>query len=101
MDELGKNGKGQREGRLGVRDLECFNIAFLVKQGWQLIHKTDTLVAKIFREKYFADGSFLSSSLGRRPSYAWRSIWASKKLLQAGMMRRVGDGKSIRIWHDR
>lgn len=57
-------------------------------------------MAKIFREKYFADGSFLNSTIGRRPSYAWRSIRASKSLLQAGMMWRVGDGKSIKIWQD-
>lgn len=96
-----KMGRGKERGGLGFRDLECFSLASLAKQGWHLIHNPDTLVAKVFGEKYFAEGSFLASSLWKRPSYSWRSIWASKKLLQAGMMWRVGDRKSIKIWKDR
>jgi hypothetical protein len=96
-----KLGRAKERGGMGFRDLECFNLALLAKQGWRLIHNVDSLVSHIFREKYYPNGSFQSANLGRRPSYAWRSIWASRKLLQEGMRWRVGDGKSIRIWHDR
>ncbi|XP_059454900.1 uncharacterized protein LOC132185097 [Corylus avellana] len=96
-----KLGRAKEKGGMGFRDLECFNVALLAKQGWRLIHNTDSLVARILQEKYYPNASFQTSNLGRRPSYAWRSIWSSKKLLQEGMMWRVGDGKSIKIWHDR
>jgi hypothetical protein len=36
--------------------------------------KTETLVARMFKEKYYLEASFLTSNLERRPSYAWRSI---------------------------
>jgi hypothetical protein len=88
-------------GGMGFRDLECFNLALLAKQGWRLIHNNDSLVAWIFKEKYYPDKSFLTSCLGRRPSYAWRSIWSARILLQEGMLWRVGDGRTIRIWQDR
>jgi hypothetical protein len=58
-------------------------------------------VASIFHEKYYPEANFLTSNLGRRLSYAWRSIWSSKVLLQAGLIWRVGDGERIKIWKDR
>lgn len=58
-------------------------------------------MARVFRQKYFPNGCFLDSQLGRHPSYAWRSIWNAQKLLKVGLIWRVGDGKSIKIWGDR
>ena len=86
---------------MGFRDLECFNLTLLAKQGWRLIHNTDSLVAWVFKEKYYPHASFHTSTLSTRPSYAWRSIYASKTLIQQGMMWKVGDGRSIKIWGDR
>jgi hypothetical protein len=96
-----KLGRAKEKGGMGFRDLECFNLALLAKQGWRLIHNTDSLVARVFKEKYYPHASFQNSVLGNRPSYAWRSVHASQSLLQAGMMWRVGDGRSIKIWEDR
>jgi hypothetical protein len=43
----------------------------------------------------------VTSSLGNKPSFVWRSIFASKYFLKQGLVWRVGDGKSIQIWQDR
>jgi ribonuclease HI len=96
-----KMGRAKENGGLGFRDLEVFNLALLAKQGWRLIQYPDSLVARIFKEKYYPNGSFLDSNLGRRPSYAWRSIYNAKHLLTKGLVWRVGDGTSIKIWNDR
>jgi hypothetical protein len=93
-------GKAKEIGGLGFRDLEFFNLALLAKQGWRLIQNPDSLVAKIMMVKYYPNSTFLEASIGRKPSYAWRSIWNSRKLLTEGLIWRVGDGKSIRIWED-
>jgi len=55
----------------------------------------------VFKEKYFSEGDFLSSSLGAKPSYAWRSIWGSKQLLRDDIMWRIGDGSNIKIMGDK
>jgi hypothetical protein len=94
-------GKAKVKGGMGYRDLERFNMALLAKQGWRLMQEPDSFIGRIYKEKYYSNGTFLSSSLGRRPSYAWRSIWNAKKLLQEGLVWRVGDGRSIKIWKDR
>ena len=80
-----KMGRGKENGGMGFRDLECFNLALLAKQGWRFIQNPNSLVARVFKEKYFRNDSFLTSDLGRRPSYAWRSVWTAKNLFKEGI----------------
>ena len=75
--------------------------ALLAKQGWRFLQHPHSLVAKVYQEKYISGGTFLDSELGSKPSFAWRSIWQSKKLLKEGLLWRLGDGESIQISGDR
>ena len=59
----------REEGRLGFRDLRMFNLVLLGKQGWNLLTKPHTLVARVFKEKYFPSGDYLTSNLGSNPSF--------------------------------
>jgi len=94
-------GRNKNIGGLGYRDLECFNMAMLVKQCWRLLKWPDSLVACVMREKYHPSVDFLDSNIGRRPSFVWRSIWQTKPLLQEGLMWRVGNGSKIKLWEDK
>jgi hypothetical protein len=85
-------------GGLGFRDLVLFNQAFLAKQGWRRIQNPSSLVANIFKYKYYTSSSFLDSSLGSRVSFVWRSLFHAKRLLSRGILWRVGNGSFIRIW---
>ncbi|KAG2679988.1 hypothetical protein I3760_11G077300 [Carya illinoinensis] len=53
------------------------------------------------QKKYYKDEDFLNSRLGSQPSYAWRSIYGAKSLLQEGLIWRFGNGRSISIWKNR
>jgi hypothetical protein len=96
-----KLGRPKENGGMGYRDLASFNLALLAKQGWRLLKHPESLVARVFRQKYFPNDSFLNSSLGRNPSYVWRSVWNAKRLLNDGLIWIVGNGDSIKIWGDR
>jgi hypothetical protein len=96
-----KMGRSKAKGGLGFRDLECFNLAMLAKQGWRLLQFPESLAARILKEKYHPHCSFLEANLGHCPSYAWRSICKSRGLLNEGLFWRVGNGVSIKIWQDR
>lgn len=42
--------------------------------------------------KYFAKVPFLQAELGKRPSYAWRSILVAKEIIVRGSRWNVGNG---------
>ena len=86
---------------MGFRNLQPFNLALLAKQGWRLLANHNSLVAKIFKEKYFPNGDILTAKLGSSPFYAWRSIYNSLEVIQRGTRWRVGNGKMIQIWDDK
>ncbi|XP_058753532.1 uncharacterized mitochondrial protein AtMg00310-like [Vicia villosa] len=72
------------EGGMGFRDFKAFNLAMIAKQGWNFLSKPNSLVAKIFRARYFPRSSFLDSKNGNNPSFVWRSLWKAKDVLKLG-----------------
>ncbi|KAL8133670.1 hypothetical protein AgCh_008927 [Apium graveolens] len=88
------------EGGLGFRKLHDFNLALLGKQGWRLITNQESMVSKIYKARYYPNGSFLTAKLGSNPSYVWRSVLESQEMLKAGVARRVGNGTTVDIEHD-
>lgn len=65
----------KENGGLWFRDLEKFNQALLVKQGWRLLMFDDSLCARVVRSIYYPEEDFISTCLGSRLSFAWRSIF--------------------------
>ena len=90
----------KEEGGLRFCDLCLFNLALLGKQGWNLLTKPHTLVARVFKEKYFPSGDFLSSNLGSNPSFVWKSIWSAKEFVRLGYRMRIRSGEITSVWND-
>lgn len=60
--------KSKMYGGMGFRQLHEFNIYLLGKQGWRLINNTDSLVARMYKARYYPKGNFLSAQLRGSPS---------------------------------
>ncbi|XP_071913980.1 uncharacterized protein [Coffea arabica] len=88
-------------GGLSFRDLENFNLAFLAKQLWRILARPNLLVSKILKAKYFKGTSIWKMKGKQTDSWCWKSILSARSLLEEGMRKRVGDGKTIDIWKDR
>ena len=91
----------KEKGGIGFKDLKAFNLALLAKQGWRILTNQNSLVHRIFKEKHFAKNTFLEAELGRRPSYAWRSIMVAREIVGRGLRWAVGNGEKVSIWNDR
>ena len=91
--------KPKLEGRSGFKDLCKFNEAMLAKHVWRLTHDTDFLFYKVFKAKYFPNGSVFEAKSATR-SFEWKSILRSKNLIERNGRWREGDGKNIQIFQD-
>uniref|UniRef100_A0A803QSB3 RNase H type-1 domain-containing protein n=1 Tax=Cannabis sativa TaxID=3483 RepID=A0A803QSB3_CANSA len=87
-------------GGLGFRNLRDYNLSFLGKLGWWLLTNNNSLVAKVYKARYYPKGDFLTAELGPNPSFIWRSVLEAKSLLQMGVSRSIGDGKATSILAD-
>ena len=88
--------KSKLQGGMGFRDLQAFNLTMLAKQDWRILTNPDSLVARVYKARYFPHDDILNSKKGYSPSYAWRSIHNSLEVIRKGTIWRVGNGvKSI------
>jgi hypothetical protein len=88
------------QGGMGFRDLHAFNLAMIAKQGWNIMTKPHTLVAKLYKARYFPNSSLFDSKIGHNPSYAWRGIWNARQILMHGCRWSVGSGANINVMSD-
>ena len=87
-------------GGMGFKDLSAFTLSMLGKQGWKFIIEPDSLVARIFKARYFPTGSFLTAAVGHNPSYVWRSIMSARFLVRGGARWSIGSGANISILNE-
>ncbi|XP_019183735.1 PREDICTED: uncharacterized protein LOC109178652 [Ipomoea nil] len=88
----------KKYGGLGFKDLRAFNLAMLGKQAWRMLTKPDSLVARVYKARYFPKGTFFDAQIGNNPSFCWRSIMAAKSIICSGVRRRIANGESTLIW---
>ena len=86
-----------KNGGMGFRDIQSFNLALLAKQGRRLIHSTHSLFYRVYKTRYFPNCSFMDAVLGSNPSYVWRSLLAAREIIREGSIWKVGDGKKIEL----
>uniref|UniRef100_A0A803P267 Reverse transcriptase domain-containing protein n=1 Tax=Cannabis sativa TaxID=3483 RepID=A0A803P267_CANSA len=84
-------------GGLSFRNLRDHNIALLGKQGWRLLTNSNSLVSRIFKARYYPNGTYLSASIGNNPSFIWRSIFEAQKVVKMGARWRIGIDSQVPV----
>jgi hypothetical protein len=90
----------KKQGGLGFRDFRAFNQALLARQAWRLITKPNSLCARVLKAKYYPNGNLEDTVFSGNASSTWQAISHGLDLLKKGLIWRVGNGQSIRIWRD-
>ncbi|KAL8473004.1 hypothetical protein ACS0TY_030007 [Phlomoides rotata] len=83
------------EGGLGFRRLALFNKGLLAKQVWRIKDQSNSLLAKIFKARYFKHCDVMEAILGSNHSFIWRSILWGRELIQQGLKWRICKGDHI------
>ena len=79
--------------------MEVFSKAMLAKKLWR-IHSGYFVSALSQSSLFFYSSDVWSAKIGHYPSYGWRSILDSRKVIGNGLRWKVGNGNNIRIWKD-
>lgn len=83
---------------MGFKCLHDYNVAMLGKQGWRLLTRPNSLVAKVYRARYYPHDTFLEAKIGHNPSFTWRSLLTAQDDIKKGVGRRVGRGDQTNVW---
>uniref|UniRef100_A0A803NML8 Uncharacterized protein n=1 Tax=Cannabis sativa TaxID=3483 RepID=A0A803NML8_CANSA len=67
---------------------------------WRLMTKPNALVSRIYKDRYYLNGSFLTADLGGNPSFIWKSIFESQHVIKKGAAVRVGCGNTVQVLRD-
>ena len=86
------------QGGMGFKDLTMFNEAMLAKLSWQFLQDDNSLFFRVFKARFFPNGTILDAKEPASVSYAWKSILHGRDVILKEALWRVGDGKHIKIW---
>lgn len=92
--------KAKCKGGLRFHSLHDFNLALLGKHVWNFLHNPSSLVARIYKSKYFRESSILEAKKGSRGSFVWSGIWEENEMFCNGYRWVLGNGRSIRVFQD-
>ncbi|XP_062114294.1 uncharacterized mitochondrial protein AtMg00310-like [Humulus lupulus] len=87
-------------GGLEFRSSKSINEAFMGKRAWEILSKKNGMRHDLVRAKYLKDGNLLTYNFKPFDSQLWKGIMKSVSLLQKGVCRRIGNGKTTSIWFD-
>ncbi|XP_027098791.1 uncharacterized protein [Coffea arabica] len=93
--------QNKEKGGLGFKELEAFNMALLGKQVWRILTNPNLLVSKVLKAKYFPRSSIFECKIPKNASWIWRGLMAARKVVEHGVRKRIGNGRSTQIWEDR
>nr|GEW28659.1 RNA-directed DNA polymerase, eukaryota, reverse transcriptase zinc-binding domain protein [Tanacetum cinerariifolium] len=93
--------KPKNQGGLGIKDLGVWNEVLMVKHLWNVAVKKDTLWVKwIYMEK-LKGKSIWKAQHDSQSSVGWKNIMSLRDKVRKHIRRKLGNGKSVNVWHDR
>lgn len=90
----------KNKGGAGFCDFRMFNQALLARQAWRLLSRPDSLCAQVLKARYYPHGNLVDTVFLGNASSSWQAISHVLDLLKKGLIWRVENGRSIRVWRE-
>ena len=87
-------------GGMGFKDFRLFNQAMLARQAWRILVNSECLCTRVLKARYFPNGRLEDTVFTSNASQTWQAIVHGLELLRKGLVWRIGNGQSVRIWRD-
>ena len=85
----------KKNGGMGFRDIQAFNLAMMAKQAWRLIHHTHSLFYRVYKVRYFPNCSFMEAEIRHSKSFVWWRLVVARKVIMEGSRWKVVNGMQI------
>lgn len=80
-------------GGMSFKSLKDFNVTMLNKQAWRIIQNPMSLLARVYKAKYFPRWSFSEAGRGYNPSFIWSSLVETQTVIKRNNRWSVGNGR--------
>lgn len=84
-------------GGFSLRSHSDLNAIMLAKLGWKMTQRDQTIAKDCITSKYIRANYNIAF---RKGSQIWKNIGRSFDFLKSHTRWKLGDGKSINVWHD-
>ncbi|GKE60949.1 hypothetical protein Tco_1511316, partial [Tanacetum coccineum] len=91
----------KEQGGLGFKPLHKWNEVLLVSQLWKLIDKRESLWVKWVNTVKLKGKSIWEVDTCESDSHGWKELMKIREKIKPYVIYKVGDGKSISVWHDK
>ncbi|KAL0316613.1 UNVERIFIED_CONTAM: hypothetical protein Sradi_5539500 [Sesamum radiatum] len=92
--------KPKEEGGLGIRSIQTMNQALILKHLWRVLQNDGTSVWVDWIWRYRLQHSTLWTFNGATGSWGWKKMVKLRPLLRSGLIYKVGNGSTFRLWQD-
>lgn len=86
---------------LSFKSLEIWNKTLLVKHLWNVASKKESLWVKWINVVKLKNRSVWDIDVDTKDSWSWKCILNLRELVGNHMRYKIGEGKSINVWHDK
>nr|GEV57413.1 RNA-directed DNA polymerase, eukaryota, reverse transcriptase zinc-binding domain protein [Tanacetum cinerariifolium] len=92
--------KPKSHGGLGMKDLEIWNKALLVKHIWNIACKKDTLWVKWISTVKLNGKNFWEVSVDTNDNWGWKFLLEIRDEISKHVWYKLGDGMKTSLWYD-